>query len=243
MRWSPERFGNAVRLHLTIQYRSGFLQVYLALAVLSVVAVRLVLPFEWIPVVVPALLLGEYGTLGLYLVAAQRFLEREERSTAVLAVTPLELREQVAAMVVAPGLVAAAAGAVVFAGTVGFNGRLVLLLLPLLLTTFIAGCAGVILSSYVSGFTRFLLISIPVSALFHLPFLSYIGLTPRAAFVWLPWDASLFSFASLARSGVRAGAGTLLAMVLELLAFSVLGLLWAERVFRRRIVDRMEDEP
>jgi hypothetical protein len=236
-----ERWASAVTLLLAVQYRSGFVQVYVALAVLSVAAMRLALPREWIPVLVPAVLLGEYGTMGLYLVAAERFLEREERSTAALAVTPLAIREQVAAMVVAPGLVAVAAGALVFAGTVGFDERLALLLPPLGLTTFVAGCAGVILSSYVSAFTRFLVVSIPVSALFHLPFLSYFGLAPRASFVWLPWDASLFSFAELARSDVRAG--SYVAMVLELFFFSVVGLLWAERVFTRRVVERMDFEP
>ncbi len=235
------RWASAVKLLLAIQYRSGFVQVYVALAVLSVVAVRFVLPPEWIPIVVPAVLLGEYGTLGLYLVAAERFLEREERSSTALAVTPLEIREQVAAMVMAPGLVAAAAGAIVFGGTVGFDERLALLLPPLCLTTVVAGSAGVILSSYVSAFTRFLVVSIPVSALFHLPFLSYFGLTPRAIFVWLPWDASLFSFAALARSEVTTG--SYLAMVLELAVFSALGLLWAERVFTRRVVERMDFEP
>jgi hypothetical protein len=240
---SVERWASAVRLLLMIQYRSGFLQVYLAVALLSVAAVRLALPTAWTPMLVPALLLGEYGTLGLYLVAAQRYLEREERSTTLLAVTPLEPREQVAAMIAAPGLVATTAGAFVFAGTVGPDSRLALLLPPLFLTTFVAGCAGVILSSYVSAFTRFLFASIPVSALLHLPFLTYFGLTPRAAFVWLPWDAALFSFAGLARPGPGSPPGVYLAMLLELLVFSGVGLLWAERAYRSRVVERMDDEP
>lgn len=238
---SLERSASAVTLNLAIQYRSGFLQLYFGLALVSVAALRLVLPAEWLPVLLPAVLLGEYGTLGLYLVAAERCLEREERSDLALAVTPLGIREQVAAMVVGPGLVATAAGAVLFAGTMGFDRRLALLVPPLGLTTFVAGCAGVILSSYVSQFTRFLLASIPVSALFHLPFLTYFGLTPRAAFAWLPWDAALFSFADLVGSDVTTGA--YLAKVLELAAFSALGLLWAERVFRGRIVERMDFEP
>ncbi len=233
-----KRLANAVRLLLTVQHRSGFIQIYIGVAVATVVVVRAFIPAEWVTIVVPAVMLGEYGTMGVFLVAAQRFLERNEKSTAALAVTPLENREHVVAMILAPGLVATVAGTIVFAGILGFDGRMVLLLLPLFLTTFVAGCAGLILSSYYAEFTRFIMGAIPVVTVVSLPFLSYFGFTPRLTFAWLPWDAALFSFANLVRAEPQGWLYVLL--VAELVLFGAVGFVWAERVFRSRVRERLE---
>jgi hypothetical protein len=230
---SFERIGNATRLLLQVQLRSGFLHVYFGLALASVVVVRWLLPESWALVVVPAMLLGEYGTMGLYLVAAQRLLEKNEKSASALAVTPLESWEQVTAMIVAPGLVATTAGVLLFAGSLGLDARTLFLLPPLACTTLLAGAGGVILSSYYSDFTRFLLASIPVVTLFQLPFLSFFSLTPRLSFAWLPWDAALFSFANLASTEAKLLPYVLL--LLELAVFAALGIWWSARVYRDRV--------
>lgn len=232
------RMGNAIRLNLRVQWRSGFPQIYFGLAVATVVGARLALPAESYAIVVPVALLGEYATLGLYLVAAQRFLEQSERSVAALVVTPLESREHVAALVVASALVATAAGAALHAGILGLDLRTLLLLPPLFLTTLLAGLTGLIVSSYTAEFTRFILGAIPVTVLLELPFLSFFGATPRLSFAWVPSDAALYAFANLARSHPDWGMVLLYSAVLA--GFDVLAFTWAERVFRLRVRENPE---
>lgn len=230
---SPSRLKNAVRLMLLVQHRSGFLQIYFGVTIATILIVRLFLPETWWSMVVPALLLGEYGTMGVFMVAAMRFFERSEGSTAALVVTPLRAWEHVLAMILAPSVVAVVAGLAVFAGIFGVDGRLFFLFMPLFLTTVLAGSIGLIVSSHYTEFTRFLLGAIPVVTVFSLPFLSYFDVTPRYTFVWLPWDAALYSFANVVGDELRPWLYVLLS--LQLAVFAAIALVWAERVFRRRV--------
>ena len=230
---SPSRLANAVRLMLLVQHRSGFLKIYFGVSFSTILFVRFFLPESWWGIVVPALLLGEYGTMGVFMVAAMRFLERREGNTAALVVTPLRAPEHVLAMILAPSAVAVVAGLAVFAGILGVDGRLLFLFMPLFLTTVLAGSTGLIVSSYYAEFTRFLLGAIPVVTIFSLPFLSYFDVTPRYTFVWLPWDAALFSFANVVGDELRPWVYVLLS--LQLAVFAAIALVWAERVFRRRV--------
>jgi len=231
----PSRLLNAVRLLLTVQKRAGFLHIYAGVTVVTVLIIRLALPESWHVWAVPGALLGEYGTMGVFLTGAHRYLERIEGSNVALVVTPLEPREHVAAMILAPALVATVAGTVLFAGVLGIDGRAVFLLLPLGLTAVLAGAMGMVLSSYHAEFTRFLVSSIPVITVTSLPFLSFFGFAHRWAFAWLPWDAALFSFANLARP--EPVMSTFLILVLELAIFAALGFAWAERRYGRQLVE------
>jgi len=227
----PRRFLSAVRLLLTVQRRAGFLHVYAGMTIVTVLLVRLALPSAWHVWAVPAVLLGEYGTMGLFLTAAHGYLERIEGSDAALVVTPLLPREQVAAMVAAPALVATLSGVALVAAILGLDARTLLLLPPLGLTATLAGALGIVLASRHAEFTRFLVAAVPVVTVFSLPYLSYFGVTPRWSFAWLPWDAALFAFAALARGEAPGGSFGLL--VVELGLFAGMALLWAERCHRR----------
>jgi len=57
--------------------------------------------------------------------------------------------------------------------------------------------------------------------------------TPRYSFVWLPWDAALYSFANVVGDDLRPWLYVLLS--LQLAVFAAIALVWAERVFRRRV--------
>jgi len=222
------RVTRAMRLFLAVQYRSGFVQVYFGLALFTVILVRGFVPASFHRLVVPALLLGEYGTMGVFMVAAQSYLARGERSTLALSVTPLTSFERVASLVLSSGLVAVAAGVFVFAGIVGLDWRVALLVPPLLATTVLSGSVGLVIASRYSEFTRFLMGAIPVVTVFSLPFLSLFGLVPRLTFSWLPWDAALFSFANLAADVPSAGLYVVLSA--QLFLFALIALRWAERV-------------
>ncbi|HXV61292.1 MAG TPA: hypothetical protein VEK15_11400 [Vicinamibacteria bacterium] len=232
------RLLNATRLLLTVQRRAGFLHVYLGVTLATVIAVRGLLPESWRAFAVPVALLGEYGTMSVFMVAALRYLERIEGSAAALIVTPLTHREHVAAMILSSAIVATPAGLLVHAGILGLDVRTLLLVLPLFVTAWLAGAVGLILASRHAEFTRFLMGSIPVVTIFSLPFLSFFDLTPRYTFVWLPWDAALFSFENLARTTPEAAPYVL--RLLELLVFGTAAFLWAERVFHARLFEGAE---
>jgi len=221
------RVSSAVWLFLVVQYRSGFIHVYLAVTLFTVVMVRGLVPVAWREVIVPVLLLTEYGAIGVYMVAAQTYLARNERSTEALSVTPLRQMERVVATVLAATLVAMTAGLLFFVGLLGADVRLLLLTAPLFATTVLAGSVGLIVSSRYPEFTRFIIGSIPVVALFSLPLLSYFELVPRFTFAWLPWDAALFSFANIV--GPDTNLGTYLVLVCQLFVFAALALSWAVR--------------
>jgi hypothetical protein len=222
----------AVRLLLAVQRRSGFLHVYLGVAGATILLFRLWIPESWYPYAVPAVLLGEYGTMGVFMTGAHRYLERIEGSNVALVVTPLTPGEQTAALILAPALVATAAGTAVQAGVLGFDARALLLVPPLFLTAVLAGTTGIVLSSRCREFTGFIVASVPVTTLFALPYLSFFGALPRWSFVWLPWDAALFSFGNLARPQPALRVWGFLVVVL--LLFVVPGFLWATRSFRHR---------
>ena len=222
------RVASAVWLFLVVQYRSGFIHVYLAATVFTVVIVRGFLPEAWREVIVPMLLLTEYGVIGVYMVAAQSYLARSERSTEALSVTPLRHTERVVAMVLAATVVAMSAGVLFFIGLIGADVRLALLIAPLAASTVLAGSVGVIVSSRYPEFTRFIVGSIPVVTLFSLPLLSYFELVPRYTFAWLPWDAALYSFANIVGGEFHGGLYAVLAC--QLFVCAALGLCWAVRV-------------
>lgn len=223
----PRRLLSAVRLVLAVQRRSGFLHVYGGMTVATILIIRLALPESWYVWAVPAVLLGEYGTTGVFMTAAHRYLERIEGSNVALVVAPLEPREHVMAMILGPALVATISGTALFVAVLGFDGRAFWLAPPLWLTATLAGAVGIVLSSRHDEFTRFLVGVIPVVTVFSLPFLSFFGFTPRWTFAWLPWDAALFSFANLAQP--EPVASVFVVLVIELAVFAALGLVWAER--------------
>ena len=124
-------------------------------------------------------------------------------------------------------LVAMTAGVLFFVGLLGADVRLLWLTAPLFATTVLAGSVGLIVSSRYPEFTRFIIGSIPVVALFSVPLLSYFELVPRYTFAWLPWDAALFSFANIV--GPDTHLGTYLVLVCQLFVFAALALSWAVR--------------
>ena len=233
----------ALRLQLLVQARSFFPHIYFALAVLTILAFRFLLPDGFRDWLLPPLLLGEPALLGLSLVAAQRYLEMGEGSTTALVVTPLRNGEYVAAMVLVSGLQATIAGGLLQAGVLGFDARVLLVLPPLFLMAVISGLVGLALSTYTTEFTRFIMIClIPATILGQAPLLAYFGLVPDASFVWLPGDPALKSFAmlSLAEPG-GFSAGLYVGRVLQLVVWTALAFAWALWAFRERVRGHLEE--
>lgn len=234
------RFSAALRLQLLVQARSFFPHTYLGVALLTVLAFHFLLPESFRAWLVPAFMLGEPAMLGLSLVAALRYLEKNEHSLTALVVTPLRNGEYLVATVMASVLVACLAGVVIQAGVIGLDLRVALVIPPLFLVAFLVGLIGLALSTYAEEFpqfivTRLIWVAIPL----HAPLLAYFGVVPRAVFAWVPTDPALFAFAML--TGESFDPVLYLFYLFELAAFCALAYAWALYCFRVRVRERLEE--
>ncbi len=231
---------NALRLQFTVQARGFFPHIYFALALLTVAGFRLALPEAYRSWLLPPFLLGDPAVLGVSLVAAQRYLEKSQRSFTALVVTPLRDAEYVAALVLTSSLLATSAGVLIQAGVIGIDRHLILLVPPLFLMATIAGLAGVALSTYASEFTDFILSRlVPATVLLQAPMLAYFEVVPRFATAFVPSHPALFSFAVL--SAEAFDPGRYLLYLLQLSVWTVLASAWALYAFRTRVRARLEE--
>jgi hypothetical protein len=226
----------AVRLVLRVQWRAKFPHVYLGLAVGMAILLRTVLS-DFSELLFAPFLLGEPATLGVLLVAAQSYFDRNEGSVRALAVTPLGVGEYATALAVGTAVWGVLAGVLIQAIVLGVDGRLLLLIPPLFAMAVFSGLVGLAVSSLFSEFTRALLGHIPFVALLLLPNLSYFGLSPDLAFAWLPSDAALRAFAALAHP--QGAASALVLPTLLLVAFNVPAAWVAIHLYRTRVHARL----
>lgn len=188
----------ALRLVLAVQIRAYFPHIYLGIALLGVAAFRFAIPQEAASFLLPLLLLGEQGVVAMTLAAAQVYLERNEGSSTALAVTPLRDGEYVAALVAGSSVFACVSGAVIWAGAIDAGAGVILLAPILLLLSLFSGLTGIWLTSRFDEFTSFLIGgAVAATAILSLPLLSYVSVTPRWSFFWLPSDWALGVFAAL----------------------------------------------
>ena len=192
---SPEarRLLAALALALRVQARARFPHVYLGVALALAALLRLAAD-EWRELLLPVLLLGEPGTLGLYLVAAHRYYERNSGMDIALRVTPLPRASVVAAPVLTTACIGTLAGLTIQALVLGVDMRLVWLAPPLFGLVAFTGLVGFALAERFAEFTRFLLGSVAPNLLLSLPFATALGWLPPLWLVWLPsqWAVSAF---------------------------------------------------
>jgi fluoroquinolone transport system permease protein len=192
---SPEarRLRGALALALRVQSRARFPHVYLGVAVALAALLRLA-AVEWRELLLPLLLLGEPGTLGLYLVAAHRYYERNSGMDVALRVTPLPRATVVAAPVLTTACLGTLAGLIIQALVLGVDVRLLWLAPPLFGLVVFSGLVGFALAERFAEFTRFLLGSVVPNLVLSLPFTTALGWVSPLWLVWLPsqWAMSVF---------------------------------------------------
>ncbi len=228
---------NAVRLAMRVQAAARFPHVYLGVALALALVLRFVLP-QWRELVLPVLLLSEPGTLGIFLVAAHRFYDRNQRADAALLVTPLGEAAFVAAPVLATTVWGTAAGLLIQGVGLGVDERLVFLVIPMALSVALSGLVGWLLAGVFAEFTRFLLGSAPAVLLYSLPVVTVVGWLPPVALVWLPSQWALTAFAELTRA--TPDPALLVACCAGLAAANALGMTLAMRVMRARVRPAVE---
>ena len=233
------RLVRALRLILVLQWRAYFPHVYLGLALMTLAAFRFAVPPEWTPLLLPAFLLGEQGIIAMTLVAAHLYLERNEGSLTALAVTPLGSAEYVAALVLGTSVFACVSGALIWAGAIGLDARVGLLVPPLLLLSVFSGLLGLSFATRFDEFTSFLMLgAVPAAGVIGLPLLSYFGVVPYWTFAWLPSDWALRAFGLLTE-----GAPDLqlwLGCVGAIALFCAVAFPLVSRLYQVRIRERLE---
>ncbi len=186
----------ALRLAFRVQVAARFPHVYLGVALALALLLRL-LGGEWSERLLPVLVLSEPGTLGVYLVAAQRFYARNEGTDVALQVTPLPPRVEVVAPILVTAFLGSVAGLLIQAVVLGVDFRLLLLAPPLFFTVVLSGVIGQHLSAVFSEFTRFILGSIPAMLAFLLPTATLLGWLAPSALVWLPTQWAFAAFRTI----------------------------------------------
>jgi hypothetical protein len=121
-----------------------------------------------------------------------------------LLVTPLRETEYVVSLILGSAIVPTLATAFLQAGVQGLDWRVALIVPPIFLLAVISGALGLILAAVFPDFPRFLVGSIPPLCIYSLPLISFFGLAPSWAFVWLPTDAALHLFGGVARDDISA---------------------------------------
>jgi fluoroquinolone transport system permease protein len=233
---SLARIWIALALVVRVQWRASFPHVYLGIAVLMGILLRTVLA-DFSQLLFPLFLLGEPATLGVLLVAAQSYYDRNEGSVRALAVTPLGVGEYAIALAAATALWAVLAGLVIQAIVLGVDLRLLLLILPLFAMAVFAGLVGLAVSSLFTEFTRALMGQIPFTAVLMLPCLSYVGVAPDLAFAWVPSAAALRAFSALTQP--QADVSALLLPTTLLVASNVPAAWVAVHLYRSRVYERL----
>ena len=233
------RVANALSLLLRVQWRSFFPHVYILLAVGTIVVFRYAIPASYWSWALPVVLFGEPAILGIMLVAAQSFFDRNERSVTALAVTPLRSGEYVVALVLTSSLLGLVYGLSVQVGVLGVDARLLWLSLPLFLATLVSGFVGLFVSTYFREFTSFLIGGgVPATLVIQLPILCYFDLLPRFGLVWIPSHPALFAIDGAVNSVPSL---SLYALCCALLAVYAGGaFLVAQRAFDQRVIGRLE---
>lgn len=234
---SAAGLANAVRLALRVQAAARFPHVYLGVALVLALALRFGLP-QWIDLALPVLLLTEPGTLGIFLVAAHRFYDRNQRADAALMVTPLGEAAFVAAPVLATTVWGTAAGLLIQCVALGVDTHLALLVVPMALSVALSGLVGWLLAGMFGEFTRFILGSVPAVLLYSLPVATVVGVLPPEALVWLPSQWALTAFSELTHAAPDPA--LLSACCAGLAAANALGMTLAVRVMRARVRPAVE---
>jgi fluoroquinolone transport system permease protein len=234
------RVAHATRLALLAQTRARFLYVYAFVTLLVVLGFRFGVPEELVPLFFPVFLFTEPGMVGTTMVAAQRYLEKGERSLSALLVTPLRPGEYVAGLVLAAAIVGTGFGALAFVLVSGLDTRVLLLVPVLLAFSVLSGLLGFALAMRYREFTQYIVAGIPFLLAWQLPLLAHFEIVPWPALLWMPPAPALAIMAELMRPGSGPGWLPWLIACACLFLYIALGFAWVNRSFVRRVSSRAE---
>jgi fluoroquinolone transport system permease protein len=238
---SLPRFAAAFRNDLRLQFRHGFYYVYLVLAIIYVIILR-VLPDSARDLLLPLVIFTDPAIAGFYFIGAIVLLERADGTQQALFITPLRLRDYFLSKVLSLSTLALATSLAIALFAVGPLFNILALIIGVALTSILFVTLGL---AFVSRFKvlNFYLFSAGLAvALMSLPLLGFLNIWDSLLFWLFPTQPCLVVIAVAFRPESYPFWEYVLAMVV-LLAWIIGAWLWASRWYPRYVLEWTEERP
>ena len=233
------RLIRALRQDLSFQYRHGFYHAYLIIGLLYI-ALLLYIPEDFRTLATGLLLFSDPAMLGFFFVGAIILLEREEGIIEGLFVTPLRVMEYLMARVISLSALALVTAFLIAFIVLGSGFNYVLLLAGLSLTAIFFTLLGITLAVKVKTVNQYLISSILYSIIIAVPILEFLNIFDTFLFYLWPTRASLILI--LEAFGEQVACSEIIGSLLALLAWTIIGLFWANRSFYKYVILRIGEK-
>ena len=173
------RFGKLLVWDMKFQLRYGFYLLYGFLTALYVVLL-LSFPASWKENAAAILIFSDPAAMGLFFMGAIVLLEKSQRVTSFMAITPTKAGEYVLSKVVSLGVIGMLVAGILAAAAGSEN--IPMLLLGTLISSVIFTLFGVIIATKISSLNQFILATVPVEIITFVPAILHLfGATPEVA--------------------------------------------------------------
>jgi fluoroquinolone transport system permease protein len=228
------RLAATTRLDMVVQVRSKLYAIAVGMAVLLGVAMRILIPTDMIPNLMPLFYLMAVGNTAYVFVAGMVIFEKDEGTLDAQIVTPLRVEEYLAAKAVSLLVVVLIESVTVLFIAYGFTGYNPLLLLSgLLFMSLGLTWTGFVQVSRYDSVTDFIVYAVPVVLVLQLPALGLLGIVPSPVWYLIPTMAP----ALLMTAAFTPLPAWQMVYALVYSVVSVIGVFWwAKHAFHRNIV-------
>lgn len=193
------RFRHLILADLKFQAKYGFYFLYAVLSVVYII-ILFALPVSWRQNVAGILIFSDPSALGLFFMGAIILLEKSQRVTCALAVSPVSAAEYVWSKVIALGFVSLAVAAILatFAG----SRHMGMVLAGTLLSSILFTLLGIVIGTRIESLNQFLIATIPIEVIGFIPAMLYFLMGADKRFGWYPPNACIDLIAGQMPAGI-----------------------------------------
>ncbi len=184
------RFLQALKQDIKYQFRNGFYYVYLFVSIIYI-AILFKLPSNIQEIVTAMVIFSDPAMLGFFFVGAIILLEKEENIFEALFITPLKVKEFIAARVFSLTTISLLTAFLISIAVRGFAFDYILLFISLSLTAIFFTLQGITIAVIVKTVNEYLIYSILYSFILVIPFLEFLNIYENILFYLWPTRASL----------------------------------------------------
>lgn len=235
------RFAAAFRNDLRLQFRHGFYYVYLVLAIIYVIILR-VLPAAARDLLLPLVIFTDPAIAGFYFIGAIVLLERADGTQQALFITPLRIRDYFLSKVLSLSALALATSLAIALFAVGPVFNILALIIGVTLTSVLFVLLGLAFVSRFKVLNIYLFSAGLAVALMSLPLLGFLNIWDSLVFWLFPTQPCLVVIATAFRPDSYPVREYILSLVL-LLVWITGAWLWASRWYPRYVLEWTEDRP
>jgi fluoroquinolone transport system permease protein len=232
------RFTSAFRNDLRLQFRHGFYYVYLVLAILYVIILRL-LPDSARDLLLPLVIFTDPAIAGFYFIGAIVLLERADGTQQALFITPLRVRDYLLSKVLSLTTLAVATSLAIALFAVGPTFNILALFIGATLTSVLFVLLGLAFVSRFKVLNIYLFSAGLAVAMLSLPLLGFLNIFDSALLWLFPTQPCLVVIAMAFRPESYPLWERILSLVL-LLSWIAGAWLWASRWYPRYVLEWTE---